>query len=62
MIVHNHELTRIEWKHYHRSERVIGDVKSERIIVMTKALMRSVVQYRYDVYCVNDNDHLIYRC
>ncbi|KMT08143.1 hypothetical protein BVRB_6g143880 [Beta vulgaris subsp. vulgaris] len=48
VLVHNHELTRTEWQHYHRSERAIGDGKAKEITVMTEASMRPAVQYRYE--------------
>ena len=66
VIEHNHHLTRKEWGHLHRSERMITSEKGTVIEDMINSGMRPVDSYRYMVHdaggeeCVGHtmNDHL----
>lgn len=44
---HNHQLTRMEWSHYHRSERIITAEKGKAIEHMISSGMKATESYYY---------------
>lgn len=55
---HNHELTRTEWNHMHRSERQITTDKSRVIEDMVSSGMRTIDSYRYMTNEVGGEENL----
>lgn len=47
VLLHNHELTRKEWSHFHRSERKMGTEKGKAIEEMISSRIRPTDSYRY---------------